>query len=142
MSKFFDNTLREKYPNTEFFQVCIFPHSDWIQILCISRYSVQMWKIRTRKNSVSGHFTLWYVFKVSVWFSKGLLDDDTRWAPPHQHHDVTLRLTQRHGCRCAPCWPCCCVCCYWLLGLWLVLRVTTFVLRNAYGFVTHIRHLR
>ena len=28
MSEFFDNTLHEKYPNTEFFQVCIFPHSD------------------------------------------------------------------------------------------------------------------
>ena len=34
-------TLREKCPNTEFFLVCIFPHSDWI---------------RTRKNSVFGHF--------------------------------------------------------------------------------------
>ena len=32
-----------------------------------------------------------------------VIDDDTRWAPPHQHHDVTLWLTQRHGCRCAPC---------------------------------------
>ena len=24
-------SLREKYPNTEFFLVCIFPHSDWIR---------------------------------------------------------------------------------------------------------------
>ena len=35
-------TLLEKYPNTEFFLVRIFPHSDGI---------------RTRKNSVFGHFS-------------------------------------------------------------------------------------
>ena len=35
-------SLREKCPNTEFILVRIFPHSDWI---------------RTRKNSVFGHFS-------------------------------------------------------------------------------------
>ena len=35
-------TLREKCPNTELFLVCVFPHSDWI---------------RTRNNSVFGHFS-------------------------------------------------------------------------------------
>ena len=38
------DTLREKYPNTEFFMVRIFRHSD-------------CGKIRTRKNSVFGHFS-------------------------------------------------------------------------------------
>ena len=33
--------------NTEFFLVCIFPHSDWIKC----------GKIRTRKNSLFGHFS-------------------------------------------------------------------------------------
>ena len=37
-----NTTLREKCPNTEFFPVRIFPHSNWIQ---------------TRKNSVFGHFS-------------------------------------------------------------------------------------
>ena len=37
-----------------FFLVRIFPHSDWIR--SISPYSVRMRKIRTRKNSVFGHF--------------------------------------------------------------------------------------
>ena len=36
--------LREKCPNTEFFLVRAFPHSDWI-------------KIRTRESSVFGHFS-------------------------------------------------------------------------------------
>ena len=37
-----NRSLHEKCPNTEFFLVRIFPHSDWI---------------RTRKNSVFGHFS-------------------------------------------------------------------------------------
>ena len=39
---FLSISLREKCSNTEFFLVSIFPHSDWI---------------RTRKNSVFGHFS-------------------------------------------------------------------------------------
>ena len=27
-----ENALREKYPDREYFLVCIFPHSDWIRI--------------------------------------------------------------------------------------------------------------
>ena len=42
-------SLREKCPNTEYFLVRIFPYSDWIQSECR--------KIRTRKNSVFGHFS-------------------------------------------------------------------------------------
>ena len=42
------HTLLEKCPNTEFFLVCIFPYSD--------RYR-EYGKIRTRKNSVFGHFS-------------------------------------------------------------------------------------
>ena len=51
--------LREKCPNTEFFLVRIFPHSDWIRI---------------RKNSVFEHFSLsenqviylwpWYIYSM------------------------------------------------------------------------------
>ena len=41
-SSMIEYSLREKCPNTDFFLVRIFPHSDWI---------------RTRKNSVSGHFS-------------------------------------------------------------------------------------
>ena len=41
----FNGTLREKCPNMKFFLVSIFSHLDWIR------------KIRTRKNSVFGHFS-------------------------------------------------------------------------------------
>ena len=45
-------TLPEKWPpNTEFFLVRIFPHSDWI------RRDMKNVQIRTRKNSVFRHFT-------------------------------------------------------------------------------------
>ena len=52
------HTLHEKCPNTQFFLVCIFLYSDCTEIysinLCIqSEYK----KIRTRKNSVFGHFS-------------------------------------------------------------------------------------
>ena len=56
--KLFFQTLRKKCPNTKFFLVCIFPHSDWIrEIFRISRIQSQCGKIRTRKNFVLGHFT-------------------------------------------------------------------------------------
>ena len=43
-------------------------------------------------------------------------DVDTRWAPPHHHHDVTTRLPQGHGYGCRPRLLCCRPCCYWLLS--------------------------
>ena len=43
--------MRKNCPNTEFFLVRIFPHSDWIFI------QSECGKIRTRKNSVSGHIS-------------------------------------------------------------------------------------
>ena len=46
--------LREKCPNTEFFLVRIFPHSDWIRI---SPYSVQMRENTEQKNFVFWHFS-------------------------------------------------------------------------------------
>ena len=46
-------SLREKFSNTEFFLVRIFPHSDWIRSLRIAKCE----KIRTTKNSVFGHFS-------------------------------------------------------------------------------------
>ena len=46
--------MREKCPNTEFFLVHIFLCSDWVGYLRIqSEYS----KLRTRNNSVFGHFS-------------------------------------------------------------------------------------
>ena len=48
-------TLREKCPNKEFFLVRIFPYSDWIRVSL--RIQSKCGKIRTRKNSVFGHFS-------------------------------------------------------------------------------------
>ena len=45
--------LREKCPNTEFFLVRIFPYSYSVNLRIHSEYG----KIRTRKNSVFGHFS-------------------------------------------------------------------------------------
>ena len=50
--------LREKCPNTEFFLVFIFPiRTEYGNLLRKSPYSVRMREIRTRKNSVFGHFS-------------------------------------------------------------------------------------
>ena len=57
--------LREKCPNTRFFLLHIFPHLDWIwrdsDYLSVYRVSLciqsEFGKIRTRKNSVFGHFS-------------------------------------------------------------------------------------
>ena len=56
-------SLREKCPDTEFFQVRIFPHSDWIRRVSLHIKS-KCGKIRTRKNSVSGHIShsAYYVY--------------------------------------------------------------------------------
>ena len=53
--KLYYKPLREKFPNTGFFLVRIFPHSD--SILRISPNSVQLRKLRTRKNFILGHFS-------------------------------------------------------------------------------------
>ena len=48
-------TLCEKCPNTEFFLVRVFPHSDWI--FPNSRIQSECVKIQTRKNSVFWHIS-------------------------------------------------------------------------------------
>ena len=47
-------TLREKCPNTEFFLVLIFPHSDWIRRY---PYSVRMREDTDEKKLVFGHIS-------------------------------------------------------------------------------------
>ena len=51
-------TLNEKYPNTEFFLLRIFPHSDWIRRDTISSYSV-----RIRENTDQKKLRIWTLFK-------------------------------------------------------------------------------
>ena len=52
------HTLREKCPNTELFLVRIFLYSDWIRRFTINlRIQSEDRKIRTRNNSVFGHFS-------------------------------------------------------------------------------------
>ena len=51
-------TLREKCPNTKLFLVRIFPHSDWIRRDRVPLFiQSECGKIRSRKNSVFGHFS-------------------------------------------------------------------------------------
>ena len=52
---YFTFSLREKCTNTKYFLVCIFPYSDvkGVNLLIQSEYG----NIRTRKNSVSEHFS-------------------------------------------------------------------------------------
>ena len=51
--------LREKFPNTELFLVCIFLYSEWISEIYFVNICIQSKyrKIRTRNNSVFGHFS-------------------------------------------------------------------------------------
>ena len=49
--------LREKCPDTEFFLVRIFPHSEYGSLRSKSPYSVQMRENKDQKNSVFGHFS-------------------------------------------------------------------------------------
>ena len=53
-----DYTLREKCPNTEFFLVCIFPHSDWIQrdTKYLSVFSPNLGKCGAEKTSYLDNF--------------------------------------------------------------------------------------
>ena len=51
-------TLREKCPNTEFFLIRILLYSDWIRIESVNlRIHSEYRKMRTRKNSLYGHFS-------------------------------------------------------------------------------------
>ena len=50
--------LREKCPNTEFFLVCIFPHSDWIRR---NTYSVRM-----QENTDQRILRIWTLFKQCI----------------------------------------------------------------------------
>ena len=57
-ARYANDTLYEKCPNTEFFLVCIFPHSGWIRRFTVNlRIQPEYGKIRTRKNSISGQFS-------------------------------------------------------------------------------------
>ena len=51
------NPLREKCPNTGFFLVRVFPHSDWIRRDSISLYSVGM-----RRNTDQKKLRIWTLF--------------------------------------------------------------------------------
>ena len=55
--KVISSSLCEMCPNTELFLVRIFPHSDWIWRDVSLRIQSECGKIRTRKNSVFGHFS-------------------------------------------------------------------------------------
>ena len=60
-------SLCKKCPYTEFFLVRIFPYFGWIEIYSVNiRIQSEYGKIRTRKNSISGHFSrsVWIVFTV------------------------------------------------------------------------------
>ena len=48
-------TLREKCPNAQFFQVCIFPYLNYCGVS--PRIQSEQGKIQARKNSVFGHFS-------------------------------------------------------------------------------------
>ena len=66
-----NKTLHEKCPNTEFLMVRIFPYLDWIWrfTACVNlRIQSKYRKIRTRKNSVFGHFSR-SVKLTELWFS-------------------------------------------------------------------------
>ena len=60
------NALRENCPNAEFFLVRIFLHLDWIRRFTIYYVNLciqfEYTKIRTRKDSVFGHFSRSYTF--------------------------------------------------------------------------------
>ena len=52
-------SLCEMFPNTEFFLVRIFPHSDWMRrdTLYLSVFNPNAGKYGPEKNSVFGHFS-------------------------------------------------------------------------------------
>ena len=54
-------SLPEKFSNTKLFLVRIFPHSDWIRIQSECR------KIRTRNNSLFGHFSRSASYSKNLW---------------------------------------------------------------------------
>ena len=57
----FHRSLREKCPNAEFFQVCIFQHSDWIRRLTepISIFSPNTGKYGPKKTPYWDTFQVW-----------------------------------------------------------------------------------
>ena len=73
LNKYVGFSLRKKCPNTEFFLVRIFSHSGWIRIrIEYLRIQSECGKIRTRKNSVFGHFSRVAVEKNSYFSVFGL----------------------------------------------------------------------
>ena len=66
---FIQTSLREKCPNTEFFRVRIFPHSDWIRRDTALRIQSECGKIRAWKNLVFGHFScsVKVILKFLIW---------------------------------------------------------------------------
>ena len=58
--------MREKCPDMELFLVRIFLYSDWIRKLVNLRIQSEYRKIRTRNNSVLGHFSTVLVYGVNL----------------------------------------------------------------------------
>ena len=92
----YSTPLCEMCPNTDFFLVCIFPHSDWIRRdtkirteYGEIRIQSECGKIRTRKNSVLGHFSRsvqvlpckWNRKNSTFWFNlkRKILNVPTKW---------------------------------------------------------------
>ena len=79
-------TLREKFPDTEFFLVRIFPHSDWIGRDALNRteygeiWSISSYSVRMRENTDQKKLRIWTPFRqrnaqqVNAWDTNKLLD--------------------------------------------------------------------
>ena len=79
-------TLREKFPDTEFFLVRIFPHSDWIGRDALIRteygeiWSISSYSVRMRENTDQKKLRIWTPFRqrnaqqVNAWDTNKLLD--------------------------------------------------------------------
>ena len=81
-----DFTLRKKCPNTELFLVRIFLYSDWIR-----RFTSEYRKIRTRSNSVFGHFSR----SVNGTFSLANLVTNSTWFKSNKVTPIALMLTNK-----------------------------------------------
>ena len=79
-------TLREKFPDTEFILVRIFPHSDWIGRDALIRteygeiWSISSYSVRMRENTDQKKLRIWTPFRqrnaqqVNAWDTNKLLD--------------------------------------------------------------------
>ena len=95
-------TLREKCPDTEFFLVRIFLYSDWIRGFTQFEYR----KVRTRKNSVFGHFSRSTRISICT-----VVAEILSWVPSKKHsiplwvwlklRDIYLSIWTRCICKCS-----------------------------------------